>query len=56
VSRTFRVIESGRIRWAGHVARMVMVIYMCKILVREPEGMRQLDRNRYRRNNIRNLL
>jgi hypothetical protein len=42
-----RVIKSRSMRWAGHVARMgKMNAY--KILMRKPEGKRQLGRPRRR--------
>jgi hypothetical protein len=41
----FRVIESIRMRWAGHVARMGERRGVCKVLVRKPGGNRQLGRS-----------
>jgi hypothetical protein len=43
-----RQIKSRRIRWAGHVARMGMVIKLYKVLVGMSEGKRPLGRPRYR--------
>jgi hypothetical protein len=42
-----RVIESRRMRWAGHVARMGEIIAY-RILVGKPEGKRPLGRPRHR--------
>jgi hypothetical protein len=48
-----RVIKSRRIRWAGHVARMVEGRGVYRILVGRPESKRQLERPRRRwENNI----
>jgi hypothetical protein len=43
-----RVIESRRMRWAGHVARMAEGRGADRILVGRPEGRRQLGRSRRR--------
>jgi hypothetical protein len=43
-----RVIESRRVRWAGHVARMGQKRNVYRILVGEPEGKRPLGRARRR--------
>jgi len=40
----FRAIESGRMIWAGHVARMGERRGACRILVGKHEGKRQLGR------------
>jgi hypothetical protein len=46
-SNIIRVIKSRRMRWAGHVARMVkMDAY--RILVGKPEGKRLIGKRRYR--------
>jgi len=38
----FRVIQSSRMRWAGHVARMGERRSIYKVLVRKPKGKRPL--------------
>ena len=43
-----RVIKSRRMRWAGHVARMVEERVVYRVLVGEPEGKRTLGRPRRR--------
>jgi hypothetical protein len=43
-----RVIQSRRMRWAGHVARMGEEREVYRILVRKPEGKRPLGRPRRR--------
>ena len=43
-----RVIKSRRIRWAGHVARMVEERGACRVLVGKPDGKRPLGRPRRR--------
>jgi hypothetical protein len=43
-----RVIKARRMRWAGHVARMVEVKGAYNILVGRPEGSRPLGRPRRR--------
>ena len=43
-----RVIKSRRMRWAGHVARMVQGRGVHRVLVRKPEGKRPLGRPRRR--------
>jgi hypothetical protein len=43
-----RMIKSRRIRWAGHVARMVEKRNAYRILVGKPEGKRSLTRPRRR--------
>ena len=45
---TVQVIKSGRMRWAGHVARMEEGRGVHKVLVGKPEGKRQLGRSRRR--------
>jgi hypothetical protein len=42
-----RIIKSGRMRWAGNVARMEKR-NACKLLVREPEAKRPLKKPRHR--------
>ena len=43
-----RVIKSRRMRWAGHVARMVEGRAVYRVLVGKPEGRRPLGRSRRR--------
>jgi hypothetical protein len=43
-----RIINSRRMRWVGHVARMGEKRYAIRILVGKPEGERQLGRPRQR--------
>jgi hypothetical protein len=43
-----RVIQSRRMRWAGHVARLGEGIGVYRLLVGKPEGKRQLGRPRRR--------
>jgi hypothetical protein len=43
-----RMIKSSRMRWAGHVARMVAKRNAYGILVGKPEGKRPLGRSRRR--------
>jgi hypothetical protein len=43
-----RQIKSGRMRWAGHVARMGEGRNVWRVLVGKPEGKRQLGRPRRR--------
>ena len=43
-----RVIKSGRMRWAGHVARMGEERGVYRVLVGKPEGRRPLGRPRRR--------
>jgi hypothetical protein len=43
-----RVIKARRMKWAGHVARMVKVRGAYNILVGRPEGRRPLGRPRRR--------
>ena len=43
-----RVIKSRRMRWAGHVARMVEERWVYRVLVGKPEGKRSLGRPRRR--------
>jgi hypothetical protein len=43
-----RAIKSGRMRWAGHVARMGEKKSAYRILVGRPEGRRPLGRPRHR--------
>jgi hypothetical protein len=47
-SNIVRVINSRRMRWAGHVARMVERRGVYKVLVGEPEGKKPLWRPRCR--------
>jgi hypothetical protein len=42
------MIKSKRMRWAGHVARMVEKKNACRIFVGNPEGKRPLGRPRRR--------
>jgi hypothetical protein len=42
-----RIITSGRMRWAGHVARIGEKKNAYRLLVREPKGGRSLGRPRY---------
>jgi hypothetical protein len=43
-----RVIKSGKMRRAGHVAQMVKMRNAYNILVEKPEGKTELGRPRYR--------
>jgi hypothetical protein len=43
-----RIINSMRMRWAGHVARMVAKRNVYRLLVRKPEGKRPLGKPRRR--------
>jgi len=43
-----RVIKSGRMRWAGYVARMGEERGVCRVLLGKPEGKRPLGRPRRR--------
>jgi hypothetical protein len=43
-----RQIKLGRMRWAGHVARMGELRKVCKTLVGKPEGKRSLGRPKHR--------
>jgi hypothetical protein len=43
-----RIIKSRRMRWAGHVTRMVEKRNMYRLLVGKPEGKRPLGRPRHR--------
>jgi hypothetical protein len=43
-----RIIKSGRMRWARHVARMVEKRNVYRLLVGKPEGKRPLGRQRRR--------
>jgi hypothetical protein len=43
-----RIINSSRMRWAGHVARMGEKMNVYRLLVRKPEGKRPLGRPRRR--------
>jgi hypothetical protein len=43
-----RVVKSRRMRWAGHVARMVEERKVHRVLVGKPEGKRPLGRPRRR--------
>jgi hypothetical protein len=44
-----RVIKSGRMRWAGYVARMGEGRSVYRVLIGRPEGKRPLGRPRRRR-------
>jgi hypothetical protein len=48
-SSIIRIIKSRRMRWAGHVARMVQKRNASKLLVAKPERKRSLGRPRRRR-------
>jgi hypothetical protein len=41
-----RQIKSRRMRWAGHVARMGEGRNLCRVLLGNPEGRRQLGSSR----------
>jgi len=43
-----RVVKSRRMRWAGHVARIVETRGVYRVLVGKPEGKRPLGRPRHR--------
>jgi hypothetical protein len=43
-----RIIKSGRMRWAGHVARMGEKRNAYRLFVGKPEGKRPLGRPRHR--------
>ena len=43
-----RIVNSRRMRWAGHVARMEEGRGLHKVLVRKPDGKRPLGRPRCR--------
>jgi hypothetical protein len=43
-----RIIKSGRMRWAGHVARMGEKRNVYRLLVGKPEGKRPIGRPRRR--------
>ena len=45
---TIRVIKSGRLRWAGHVARMKEVMSAFKVLIGKPTRKKPLWRPRRR--------
>jgi hypothetical protein len=45
---TVGIIKSRRMRWAGHVSRMVEKRNVCRLLVVKPEGKRPLGRPRSR--------
>jgi hypothetical protein len=47
-SPTIVVVMKSRMKWAGHVARMVEGRGVCRVLVGKPEGKRQLGRQRLR--------
>jgi hypothetical protein len=49
IQNIIRQIKSGRMRWAGHVARMREERKMYKVLVEKPEGKRSLERPKPRR-------
>jgi hypothetical protein len=46
-SSIIRIIKSGRMTWAGHVARMRAKRNAYRILVGKPEGKRPLGRSRH---------
>jgi hypothetical protein len=48
LSNIVRVIKSRRMRWVGHVARMVEGRGVYRVLVGRPESKRPLGRPRYR--------
>jgi len=48
VPNIVRVVKSGRMRWAGHVARMGQGRGVHRVLVGKPEGKRPLGRPRRR--------
>jgi hypothetical protein len=50
--RIIRIINSWRMRWAGHVARMGEERNVYRILVGKPEGKRPLGKPRRRWENI----
>jgi hypothetical protein len=41
-----RMIKSGRMKWAGDVARIGKKRNACRVLVRKPEGKRPLGRTK----------
>jgi hypothetical protein len=43
-----RQVKSRRMRWAGHVARLVEERKVYKVFVGKPEGKRPLGRQRHR--------
>ena len=47
-SQNIRNLKSGRLRWAGHVARMEQSRNAYRVLVGKPEGKRPLGRPRRR--------
>ena len=47
-SPNIRFMKSRRMRWAGHVARMVERRGVCRVLVGKPKGKRPLGRPRHR--------
>ena len=52
-----RSLKSRRLRWAGHIARMVQSRNTYRVLVGKPEGMRPLGRLRHSwEDNIKNDL
>jgi hypothetical protein len=50
-----RLIKSQKMRWAGHVAQMRVMINVYKILIGEPEGKRPLRRPEHRRTIIKQI-
>jgi hypothetical protein len=42
--RTIRIMQSSRMRWAGHVVRIGETRKVYRLLVRKPEGKRPLGR------------
>ena len=48
ITNIVRLIKSRRMRWAGHVVRMVEGRLVHKVLVGKPEGKRPLGRPRRR--------
>jgi hypothetical protein len=47
-SSTIRIINSKRMRWAGHARRMEEKRNVCRLLVGKPEGKRPLGRPKHR--------
>jgi hypothetical protein len=52
-SPKIRVIKSRKMRWVMHVARIGQMRNAYTVLVRKPEGKRQLQTPRYRWKNVR---
>jgi hypothetical protein len=47
-SHIIRMMKSKRVRWAGHIARMIEKRNTYRVLVGKPEGKRPLGRLRHR--------